>query len=149
MPVSIIFVISFIFSHLNLYSFISRSRTPSAAFRYGEQRPSPAPTLMPRSKTPAPHPPRPTKTYPHSSALLPATSQGLAVSNGGIVSPVGSGNTIPRVTIALFCTYSVVILCQKFLLSLCSQLIGRIYVYISTHVTSLTLYFNLNFWVCR
>ncbi|CAG9529906.1 unnamed protein product [Cercopithifilaria johnstoni] len=73
-----------------------RSRTPSAAFRYGEQRPSPAPILMPRSKTPAPHPPRPTKTYPHSSALLPATSQDLAISNGGIVNAHGSGNTIPR-----------------------------------------------------
>ncbi|KAL3981448.1 PDZ domain (Also known as DHR or GLGF) family protein [Acanthocheilonema viteae] len=73
-----------------------RSRTPSAAFRYGEQRPSPAPTLMPRSKTPAPHPPRPTKAYLHPSALLPATSQGVVVSNGGITSAHASGNTIPR-----------------------------------------------------
>ncbi|EJD74403.1 PDZ domain-containing protein [Loa loa] len=73
-----------------------RSRTPSAAFRYGEQRPSPAPTLMPRSKTPAPHPPRPTKAYPHPSVLLPATSQGLTISNGGVVSAHASGNTIPR-----------------------------------------------------
>ncbi|KAM3727077.1 Membrane-associated guanylate kinase, WW and PDZ domain-containing protein [Dirofilaria immitis] len=74
-----------------------RSRTPSAAFRYGEQRPSPAPTLMPRSKTPAPHPPRPTKAYPHPSTLLPATtSQGLTTSNGVVINAHGSGNTIPR-----------------------------------------------------
>lgn len=84
---------------------VSRSRTPSAAFRYGEQRPSPAPALMPRSKTPAPHPPRPTKTYPHPSVLLPATSQSLPISNGGIIGTQGSGNTIPRVTIILFCSY--------------------------------------------
>ncbi|KAK0398713.1 hypothetical protein QR680_002721 [Steinernema hermaphroditum] len=38
-----------------------RSRTPTAAFRYGEQRSTPVPVLPPRSKTPAPHPPRPTK----------------------------------------------------------------------------------------
>ncbi|MCP9266461.1 Membrane-associated guanylate kinase, WW and PDZ domain-containing protein 3 [Dirofilaria immitis] len=75
----------------------SVSRTPSAAFRYGEQRPSPAPTLMPRSKTPAPHPPRPTKAYPHPSTLLPATtSQGLTTSNGVVINAHGSGNTIPR-----------------------------------------------------
>ncbi|VDK61353.1 unnamed protein product [Onchocerca ochengi] len=73
-----------------------RSRTPSAAFRYGEQRPSPAPTLMPRSKTPAPHPPRPCKTYFHPSTLMSATSQSLAISNGGVISAQGSDNTIPR-----------------------------------------------------
>uniref|UniRef100_A0A915PF53 Uncharacterized protein n=1 Tax=Setaria digitata TaxID=48799 RepID=A0A915PF53_9BILA len=74
-----------------------RSRTPSAAFRYGEHRPSPAPTLMPRSKTPAPHPPRPTKTYPHPATLFPATtSQSLPIPDGGIVSAHGSGNTVPR-----------------------------------------------------
>ncbi|VDO46680.1 unnamed protein product, partial [Brugia timori] len=76
-----------------------RSRTPSAAFRYGEHRPSPAPTLVPRSKTPAPHPPRPTKTYPHTSVLQPATSQNLAIANGTIVNAHGSGNTIPRVMV--------------------------------------------------
>uniref|UniRef100_A0A1I7ZL90 Membrane-associated guanylate kinase, WW and PDZ domain-containing protein 1-like n=1 Tax=Steinernema glaseri TaxID=37863 RepID=A0A1I7ZL90_9BILA len=38
-----------------------RSRTPTAAFRYGEQRSTPVPVLPPRSKTPAPHPPRPAK----------------------------------------------------------------------------------------
>ncbi|TMS38319.1 hypothetical protein L596_005073 [Steinernema carpocapsae] len=38
-----------------------RSRTPTAAFRYGEQRSTPVPVLPPRSKTPAPHPPRPSK----------------------------------------------------------------------------------------
>ncbi|VDK74891.1 unnamed protein product [Litomosoides sigmodontis] len=73
-----------------------RSRTPSAAFRYGEQRASPTPTLMPRSKTPAPRPPRPTKTYPHPSTLLSAAGQGRTISNGGIVGTHGSGNTIPR-----------------------------------------------------
>lgn len=83
------------------YILVFRSRTPSAAFRYGEQRPSPAPTLIPRSKTPAPHPPRPTKTYPHPSVLLSAAGQGRAISNGGIVGIHGSGNTIPRVTAAI------------------------------------------------
>ncbi|KAK6109632.1 PDZ domain (Also known as DHR or GLGF) family protein [Brugia pahangi] len=73
-----------------------RSRTPSAAFRYGEHRPSPAPTLVPRSKTPAPHPPRPTKTYPHTSVLQPATSQNLAIANVTAANAHGSGNTIPR-----------------------------------------------------
>ncbi|GMR49053.1 hypothetical protein PMAYCL1PPCAC_19248, partial [Pristionchus mayeri] len=33
----------------------SRSRTPTAAFRYGEARATPAPSLAPRSKTPAPN----------------------------------------------------------------------------------------------
>ena len=42
-----------------------RSRTPTAAFRYGEQRSTPVPVLQPRSKTPAPVPLRPNK----SSAL--------------------------------------------------------------------------------
>uniref|UniRef100_A0A914BVU6 Uncharacterized protein n=1 Tax=Acrobeloides nanus TaxID=290746 RepID=A0A914BVU6_9BILA len=39
-----------------------RSRTPTAAFRFGEQRATPVPVLAPRSKTPAPGPTRPTKT---------------------------------------------------------------------------------------
>uniref|UniRef100_A0A7E4VDH1 WW domain-containing protein n=1 Tax=Panagrellus redivivus TaxID=6233 RepID=A0A7E4VDH1_PANRE len=38
-----------------------RSRTPTAAFRYGEQRATPVPILQPRSKTPAPVPVRPNK----------------------------------------------------------------------------------------
>uniref|UniRef100_A0A8R1UIS0 Magi-1 n=1 Tax=Pristionchus pacificus TaxID=54126 RepID=A0A8R1UIS0_PRIPA len=33
----------------------SRSRTPTAAFRYGEARATPAPSIAPRSKTPAPN----------------------------------------------------------------------------------------------
>lgn len=39
-----------------------RSHTPTAAFRYGEQRATPVPVLQPRSKTPAPVPIRPNKS---------------------------------------------------------------------------------------
>uniref|UniRef100_A0A914Z8H2 PDZ domain-containing protein n=1 Tax=Panagrolaimus superbus TaxID=310955 RepID=A0A914Z8H2_9BILA len=39
-----------------------RSRTPTAAFRYGEQRATPVPIIQPRSKTPAPVPIRPNKS---------------------------------------------------------------------------------------
>ncbi|KHN86170.1 Membrane-associated guanylate kinase, WW and PDZ domain-containing protein 3 [Toxocara canis] len=73
-----------------------RSRTPTAAFRYGEQRGTPVPSLAPRSKTPAPQPPRPVKTY-SSPSTLPPVPHSLPIANGlaagGYYNP---RNTVPR-----------------------------------------------------
>lgn len=57
-----------------------RSRTPTAAFRYGEQRATPVPQVGPRSKTPGPAPPRPNKTatvrqYQPRNTTMPRVSK--------------------------------------------------------------------------
>ncbi|VDN08054.1 unnamed protein product [Thelazia callipaeda] len=75
-----------------------RSRTPSATFRYGEQRPTPAPILMSRSKTPIAHPLPPTKAYFHSSTTLPVPKSvpSQPVANNDSNTTYGARNTIPR-----------------------------------------------------
>uniref|UniRef100_F1KSV9 Membrane-associated guanylate kinase, WW and PDZ domain-containing protein 1 n=1 Tax=Ascaris suum TaxID=6253 RepID=F1KSV9_ASCSU len=72
-----------------------RSRTPTAAFRYGEQRGTPVPSLAPRSKTPAPQPPRPVKTY-SSPSTLPPVPHSLSLENGVAGGYYNPRNTIPR-----------------------------------------------------
>ncbi|VDK42073.1 unnamed protein product [Anisakis simplex] len=75
----------------------NRSRTPTAAFRYGEQRTTPIPSVAPRSKTPAPQPPRPMKSAYSSGSTMPPVAYGVPFENG-----VNEGynnnsrNTIPR-----------------------------------------------------
>lgn len=73
-----------------------RSRTPTAAFRYGEQRNTPIPNVVPRSKTPAPQPPRPAKNYSNVSSLPPHPSTTHRLENGVPGMHHGARNTIPR-----------------------------------------------------
>uniref|UniRef100_A0A0N5AHE7 PDZ domain-containing protein n=1 Tax=Syphacia muris TaxID=451379 RepID=A0A0N5AHE7_9BILA len=74
-----------------------RSKTPTAGFRYGEQRTTPVPTLVPRSKTPLAQPVRPVKQHYISTSSVPATSASHLLDNGmQFSSQYGSRNTIPR-----------------------------------------------------
>ncbi|MFH4979083.1 hypothetical protein AB6A40_005792 [Gnathostoma spinigerum] len=75
-----------------------RSRTPSAAFRYGEQRTTPIPLISPRSRTPAPQPPRPSKKNT-TQLSLPSLSNVRNQRTDNVDSGAGiyiPSNTLPR-----------------------------------------------------
>lgn len=80
-----------------MQNFFFSSRTPTAGFRYGEQRSTPVPSVMPRSRTPAPQPTRPNKTFSQSISSPPFSSNNLFLTNGTAGSHSNPRNTLPRV----------------------------------------------------